>query len=174
MRLSNFGLMILLCTSLLSCSGIGSKQKPEEVQKKAVEPPRSIVETQALPEQEQLTPSKLPDKPETSIASPAVLALLEDADQNKSEGNLEGAAASIERALNIEPRNAELMYRLARIRLQQRQPEMAESLAKKSELLATDKDLKARAWLLIAEARQIQGKAKAAAEARNKANSFLQ
>jgi Tfp pilus assembly protein PilF len=82
---------------------------------------------------------------------------------------------SVERALNIEPRNAQLTYQLALFRLKQEKPELAEDLARKAALLAgTDKSLKNRAWILIAQARQAQGDQKGAKQAREKASSFEQ
>ena len=81
--------------------------------------------------------------------------------------------ATIERALRIEPRNPLLLYKLALIRLKQGQPELAENLAKKSELLAEgNAQLKKKNWLLIAEAREQQNNQKGANTARKKARQF--
>jgi tetratricopeptide (TPR) repeat protein len=105
--------------------------------------------------------------------SPAVDALVVAANQNASSGNLEAASATIERAIRIEPRNANLYYKLALVRLQQSKPRLAEDLAKKSALLAaSDSTLKKHSWLLIAHARELQNNFKGAKEARAKANRF--
>lgn len=105
--------------------------------------------------------------------SPAVLALLNDADRNSRSGDLDAAAATIERALRIDSRNPGLLYKLAQIRLNQSQPRLAEDLAKKSELYAgSDRELKKNSWLLIARARYMQGDKQGANEARDKANRF--
>jgi hypothetical protein len=69
-------------------------------------------------------------------ASPPVLALMADADRNRASGQLDNAAALLERAIRIQPRNAELWHRLAAIRLEQHQPGLARDLARKSSLLA--------------------------------------
>jgi tetratricopeptide (TPR) repeat protein len=103
--------------------------------------------------------------------SPAVGALVIAANQNTSSGNLEAASATIERAIRIEPRNANLYYKLALVRIKQSKPRLAEDLAKKSALLAAnDRTLKKHSWLLIAHARELQKNFKGAKEARAKAN----
>lgn len=105
--------------------------------------------------------------------SAAVGALVTAANQNTKAGDLDSAAASIERAIRIEPRNATLFYKLALLRLKQSKPRLAEDLAKKSALLAsTDSTLKKHCWLLIAHARELQQDSAGAKEARTKADSF--
>jgi hypothetical protein len=105
--------------------------------------------------------------------SPAVDALVLAANQNSSSGNLEVASATIERAIRIEPRNGNLFYKLALIRLKQSKPRLAEDLAKKSALLAAnDNTLKKHSWLLIAHARELQNNFKGAKEARAKADQM--
>lgn len=76
---------------------------------------------------------------QTQAAPPpntAVLALLDSANQQSRSGKLDGASASLERALRIDPRNADIWYRLASVRLQQGQFGLASSLAAKSISLA--------------------------------------
>lgn len=76
----------------------------------------------------------------TNPTSGTVLALLSQAKEQEQAGNPEKAAAVLERALRIEPRNAELWYRLALLRLQQGQLDLAKSFASKSTALAQDND----------------------------------
>jgi cytochrome c-type biogenesis protein CcmH/NrfG len=109
----------------------------------------------------------------TVSLSPAVSALVLAANQNSRSGDLELAAASLERAIRIEPRNANLFYKLAILRLKQEKPRLAEDLAKKSALLAaSDNKLKKHCWLLIAHIRETQQNFAGAKEARTKAESF--
>lgn len=109
----------------------------------------------------------------TAPLTPAVNALVLAANQNSKAGDLDSAAASIERAIRIEPRNATLFYKLALLRLKQSKPNLAEDLAKKSALLAsTDNTLKKNCWLLIAHAREVQQNFAGAKEAREKADNF--
>ncbi|MFI3187865.1 MAG: tetratricopeptide repeat protein [Methylococcaceae bacterium] len=119
----------------------------------------------------ELTPFE-PIEPTVRL-SPAVGALVSAANQNSQAGDLESAAASIERAIRIEPRNANLYYKLALVRLKQAKPRLAEDLAKKSALLAaTDNTLKRNCWLLIAHTRELQQDFSGAKEAKIKANRF--
>ncbi len=105
--------------------------------------------------------------------SPAVGALVSAANQNSKAGDLDSATASMERAIRIEPRNANLFYKLALLRLKQDKPRLAEDLAKKSALLAaSDNTLKKHCWLLIAHARELQQDFAGAKEARAKADGF--
>lgn len=68
----------------------------------------------------------------------ATLALLDSAIQDTEAGNLEVAAATIERALRIEPRNPQLWYRLALIRFDQGKHRLAANLAAKSNSFAAN------------------------------------
>jgi len=85
----------------------------------------------------------------------AVATLLAKVETQEAQAHWERAAALLERALRIEPRNAQLWHRLAKIRLQQGRYGMAESLAQKSNTLARDDEvLKRRNAELIEVARR--------------------
>ena len=84
---------------------------------------------------------------------PAVLALLSEATRQESSGDLEVAAAKLERALRIEPRNAVLWHHLAAVRLRQGQTQLAVSLAQKSNSFAArDAELVERNQRIIEQA----------------------
>ncbi|RIZ67916.1 MAG: hypothetical protein D0528_09700 [Methylococcales bacterium] len=105
--------------------------------------------------------------------SPAVGVLASAANQSSQSGNVEAATTTIERAIRIEPRNATLYYKLALLKLKQSKPRLAEDLAKKAALLASnDANMKKHSWLLIARAREVQGDIEGGKEARAKADSF--
>src|SRR6266704_2919492 len=73
------------------------------------------------------------------------------------------AAASLERALRIEPRNPRLWQELARVRLKQGDYAQAESTAARSNSWAGgDGGLRAENWRLIAQAREARGDAEGA------------
>lgn len=92
-------------------------------------------------------------------AGRAVAALLAKADSREQQAQWEQAAAFLERALRIEPRNARLWHRLAKIRLQQGRYAMAESLAQKSNALAkNDEELKQQNAELIEAARGLSAR----------------
>lgn len=114
------------------------------------EPPERV-------EPEAAEPERLPRTTEEA-SGPAVLALLAQADDQAGAGELDRAAAMVERALDVEPRNPFVYHRLAALRLAQDQPGQAEALARKSNSLAGDNPhLQARNWALIAEARYMRG-----------------
>jgi Flp pilus assembly protein TadD len=82
------------------------------------------------------------------------MALTKRAEEDMRAGDLSGAAATLERALRIEPNNAGLWSRLAEVRLRQGDKAQAEQLALKSSgLAAGNAALKARNDQIIAQAR---------------------
>ena len=85
-------------------------------------PPRGGTETVAL-----ATPAG---------TSKAVKTLLQQADLQRSSGDLTGAAATLERALRIEPENAYVWNRLAHVRAKQGNGGLAAELAAKSNAFA--------------------------------------
>ena len=86
--------------------------------------------------------------------SPAVAGLLESARSDAAAGRLGSAAATLERALRIEPRNPRLWQELARVRLAQRDYVQAEQLAQRSNSWAgSDSALRAENARIIEEAR---------------------
>jgi tetratricopeptide (TPR) repeat protein len=92
--------------------------------------------------------------------SPAVLGLIEQARAESADGRLTSAAASLERALRLEPRNPFLWQELARLRLAQGDYDQAEQLAARANSWAgTDRRLRAANWRLIGEARSARGDA---------------
>jgi predicted Zn-dependent protease len=103
--------------------------------------------------------------------NPAIVALLNSADVKEQAGRLDQAGAALERALRLEPRNAMLWHRLARVRLKQGQWQTAVDMAVKSNSLAVgNADLQAWNWALIAEAKEQQGDAQGAQAARARIN----
>ena len=99
------------------------------------------------------------DRVEVGVPPPApsggaVVALLDRADAYHQAGNIGAEAATVERALRIDPNNGRLWNRLAAIRLDQGQPRQAEQLALKSNALSRgDARLQAQNWRLVAKAR---------------------
>jgi len=99
-------------------------------------------------------------------ANTAVVALLDDAEIREQAGAYEQSAAVLERALRLEPRNAMLWHRLARVRLKQGQWQNAVDLAAKSNSLAGgDGELQNWNWAVIAEAKLRLGDDEGAAAA---------
>lgn len=103
-----------------------------------------------------------------------VLALLTSAQQMERSGNLAGASASLERAQRIAPREPQVLYRLAEVRLAQGNPAQAEQLARRGLTYAGGRPaLQASLWELIARSREQQGDAAGAAQARQRAKVQL-
>ncbi|MCG6900903.1 MAG: tetratricopeptide repeat protein [Gammaproteobacteria bacterium] len=109
----------------------------------------------------------------TSRQPAAVVALLQQAEQQANGGDLESAAASLERAIRIDPHNPILWYHLATVRLSQGEPSQAEQLANKSNSLAPGNYAQqARNWLLIAQARRQLNDSPGAAVAEQRAREL--
>lgn len=103
-----------------------------------------------------------------------VLALLTTAQQQQGGGDLNGAAASLERAQRIAPREPQVLYRLAQIRLNQGDAAQAEQLSRRALSYAAGRPtLQAGLWDLIAQARDKQGDPAGAAQARQRAKVSL-
>jgi Tfp pilus assembly protein PilF len=130
------------------------------------------------------TPEAPPGGPAPPTAEPApppvartenvaVAGLMESARADAAAGKLTTAAASIERALRIEPRNPRLWQELARVRLQQEQFVQAENTARRSNSFAgSDNTLRAENWRLIAQALEARGDADGARAARESAEKL--
>jgi len=108
----------------------------------------------------------LPPPASTRQENVAIAGLMDSARADAAAGRLANAAASLERALRIEPRNPRLWHELARVRLRQGQHAQAESVAARSNSWASDdRALRADNWRLIAEARNARGDKEGAREA---------
>lgn len=102
--------------------------------------------------------------------STVVVALMENARHEVNVGKWESAAATLERALRLQPKNALLWHRLGALRLQQRNWPQAINLASKSNSLAAGNySLQAANWQIIAQARQLVGDDEGAKKARKNA-----
>ncbi len=164
--------------------GEGQRTNPYETR---TTPTESIVTSDRKPFVKDIAEDKQTSSPYTAVnkvqsekkvvikrvAPPAILALVNEADRSSKTGDLESAVATIERALRIDSRNPALTYKLARLRLKQSKPRLAEDLAKKAALLAAnDPQIKKQSWLLISEARKQQKNYYGAKEAKLKADSL--
>ena len=103
-----------------------------------------------------------------------VLALLTTAQQQQAGGDLNGASSSLERAQRVAPREPQVLYRLAQVRMAQGDAPQAEQFARRGLTFASGRpDLQASLWELIAQAREKQGDSAGAAQARQKAKVSL-
>jgi hypothetical protein len=174
--------VVITCMQLSGCAG----RQPARVREPVPEqrptvptPPRQPPPTAETtdettpPTRPPVAPQPAPDQAVSVPSSPAVVALLDTADQRARTGNLDNAAAVLERALRLEPQNPLLWHRLAIVRLQQRQFAQAVSLAAKSNALAgNNRQLQASNWDTIAQAQEQLGDVAAARTAREKAHAL--
>lgn len=153
-------LLILSCSILSACTGLGSGrgipapvesrdgssaiQRSEAVEVQAVPPaprPQDGVETPVLvyPAPED---SAVPEDIRPSLPATPSSTLLAAVDAAVAAGDLERAAALCERALRISPRDGYLWLRLATIRAQQGRRSEAAGFARRAlSFAATDRDL---------------------------------
>ncbi len=137
------------------------------------QPPDTQTPPPAVPEPS--PPDNVPAPPRTAaeVSGPAVVALMSRAEQRAQGGDLDSAAASLERALDLEPRNPFVYQRLAAMRLQQGQPQQGEALARKANSLAGENPyLRSGNWRLIAKARSVQGDSVGASSASSRADYY--
>ena len=105
--------------------------------------------------------------------SNAVVALAESARADTDGGNFIKAAAALERALRIEPRNPRLWHELAQLKFKEGDYAQATSMAARSNTWAgTDKMLRAANWRLIGEAKRSLGDETGAHAAFDKADAL--
>ena len=114
----------------------------------------------------------LPEEDTRREGNAAVVALLESAREAEKARQYGRAAAALERALKVEPRNPWLWHRLASIRYRQGRHPEAEALSRRSMSLAPgDVKLESRNWRVIAAARHGQVDEEGAREALRRANA---
>lgn len=121
-------------------------------------PPPSVAVIRPVPDLGEAPPAPAEPLPPPRTAPPvssASQALLTQSRGHQAAGRYEQAAASIERALRIEPRQPVLWLELGNIRLKEGDFAQAESMGRKALSLATgDATLTARAEQLIATAKR--------------------
>jgi len=132
----NWRILLLLCSSLLAaCATIDDSRSPAPVERSEPTasstapppplpdvpppPPRSEDDSQPAP-----APTPAPATPTSTLMASVSEAI--------NDGDLERAAAIVERALRISPRDAELWYELANIRYRQQLYAEAEGLARRA------------------------------------------
>jgi len=101
---------------------------------------------------------------------PATASLVAQAHKQETGGNYEPAAATIERALRIEPENPLLWIELGQIRLSEGNAAQADGMGRKALALATgDVQAQSSAWRLIADSLRARQRNQEAADADKKA-----
>jgi tetratricopeptide (TPR) repeat protein len=137
---------------------------------------RAPVETQPVPEPEapveqpQPLPAPVVREPALSAASRA---LVGQAQSQMASKNYAVAAASIERALRIEPDNALLWIELGKVRQAEGNYVQAENMGRKAASMSVNAPrANSAAWSLIAESLRARGKNVEAQAAESRANGL--
>ncbi len=139
----------------------------------------STTQSVSTPDQEPASESvKPPVGTETHDPTPtagvSALKLLETARQQAAAGQGDLAAATLERAIKIEPDNPWLWHRLAVLRMQQKKWSQAVELANRSIALAKgNQRLIGGNWLVISLALEGAGNNEAAARAKSNSDVYL-
>lgn len=108
------------------------------------------------------------------LQNPAVKELLAQAGQAEEQGNYDGAAVLLERALRIQPHDPELLQQMAEVQLQQRDYEQALNFAIRSyDSGARVGEICARNWHTISFAREKLGDASGSREAEDRAGQCM-
>jgi len=119
------------------------------------------------------TQSTVKSSTESDYLLAVVTPLADQSSRHLANGEFEKAQTTAERALRIDPNNAELWHLMGKIQLACRNFSQAEQLARKSNLLAKgNPQLQARNWRMIADSLRGKGDASAAEAALEKARRF--
>jgi hypothetical protein len=155
-----------------SAAGSAQPEMPEP------SPPQPAIT--AAPPSPPTPADELPEQPSPQLAQKhfhlgaATGALVAQAHTQTKLGHRELAAATIERALRIEPENPLLWIELGEVRMGQGNASQADGVYRKALALATgDSELQAAAWILIAESLRARGRNEEAADAERRAASSV-
>lgn len=144
-----------------------SSQAPVPASEPAVLPsPAPALEPEAV---RRAPPPPAPRQLADGAQLPAVKGLLATADAALAKGDVDLAAANLERAQRLAPQSAVVYQKLASVRLRQKRPAEAEQLARKALGYAGSAERQAALWQVIANARQMRGLQAEAQEARARA-----
>jgi tetratricopeptide (TPR) repeat protein len=114
-----------------------------------------------------------PGAPRQFHIGPAASSLVTQARAQAGGGEFAPAAATLERALRIEPGNPLLWIELGRVRLAESNAAQADAMGRKALALATgDAGAQAAAWQLIADSLRARGRDPEAAEAEGRAGTL--
>ncbi|HEX4648274.1 MAG TPA: hypothetical protein VH111_05580 [Steroidobacteraceae bacterium] len=166
--------LILLLTTLLSGCALQPAAPPSGGPAPG-ESPSGTGQPQPIPGEGPPGPAERPPAqgPRQFRLGPAATALVNQAHKQAGGGDFGPAAATLERALRIEPDNPLLWIELGRVRLSESNFAQADSMGRKAVALATgDVGAQAAAWRLIADSLRARGRDPEAADADQRANTL--
>ena len=154
---------------LAACSLQGSPRNPESRpgSPAAGAPEQPAAPGTATPEAPQPPPGR---PPRQFTLGPATSALVAQAHKQSGGGDYGQAAATVERALRIEPDNPLLWIELGRVRLGENNAAQADAMGRKALALGTgDPQAQSSAWHLIADSLRARGRNPEAVDAERSA-----
>jgi len=178
MRARSLLLALIAAAGLSACAVFRAPPPPPAPPGTAETPAGSAQPPQPAPPPAPLTPvppaqPPPPSPPKQFHLSPAASALVTFAHQQVASGDTAQAAATLERALRIEPENPLVWIELGRVRLAENNPAQANAMGRKALALATGDPLaQSSAWHLIADSLRARGDNGGAADADSRAASL--
>ena len=162
----------LILLALSACT-VPRPYEPPQQPSPAPAPGGTPVETRPAPAPSPVEEPAAPPAPvvrEPSLGA-AAKALVSQAQKQVASKNYPVAAASIERALRIEPENPLLWIELGKVRQAEANYAQAENMGRKAASMAVNAPrTQSAAWTLVAEALRAQGKNQQAREAQARAD----
>ena len=113
-----------------------------------------------------------PAAPAKEEGETAVSALLKKASGSLGKGDLDGAAAYLENAQRLDPKNSKILYDIANIRYHQGRYKEAESMASRAVQTGGSNAMLKKSWSLISNSRNKLGDSQGAVQAATKAASY--
>ena len=165
--------LVILAAGLSACATRGplpAGAPPEGPSPSGTAQPEAPIPGEALP----APPERpAPGAPRQFHLGPAASALVTQARTQAGGGEYGQAAATLERALRIEPGNPLLWIELGRVQLGENNAAQADAMGHKALALATgDAGAQAAAWHLIADSLHSRGRDPEAAEAEGRAGAL--
>ena len=161
-----FPIILLAAFTIAACRLPDPYKMPESSQPA---PGPGSAQTQPVPPTTAPTPfpqPSTPAPPREPILSPAARALVAQAQTQLAGKNYPVAAASIERALRIEPGNGLLWVELGKVRMAEGNYQQAENFGRKAiALTGNAPNAQSAAWRLVADAYRARGKTSEARDA---------
>jgi len=170
------GGILLLSVLLAGCATNPYDIPPRPGKAPPGAPPEIPTEPESRPEvppEAEPVPPRAPRTREHQLSA-ATRSLVAQAQSQAAAGNFPVAAASVERALRIEPSNPLLWIELGKVRQAEGNFAQAESMGRKALSLAVgDARAQASAWRLIAESLRSRGRVQQAQEAQAAADALV-
>ncbi len=171
----------LMLSIVAACTTTPYQSSPPPVDDRNTIPPRQQPsETQAYPPVEEAIPEQVmppqqaaPQVQTPKKQSPAVIALLDRAEQARVSGDLRSAQNNLQRAQRIAPRDPKVYYSLAQTHMSLEDYDLAEQVALKGVSLSSGNNvLLKRFWQLITEIRLRSGDVSGAEVAKLRAQKY--